>query len=320
MSHTITINATSWAHHIKICDDFLEKINNLINSTKSTKYFDYFNFDQIIKKVENIKNEINSNIAKNVQDIQLFLSSLSHLEKEVANLEYIVENKKDEIVNNILNIKELNISEIIQNHGTLAIEAIDYLKNNNIPISEHEINNAIENIKNKALNEIKRKEFLNFSYKYIDDTQLPNEMKYSLKKEIRDVNTHQDISDIIPLIESKQNEYKRFKLLVNDFNNILKEQGFKIDKNIKPEISIDDYSNMVYKYRLINNSNNKVDIIINSEGKIKYKLGNYQGHMCNKTTEELFKKMKQLGYNLDVIAIKRDIHNNKPLEMEKELK
>lgn len=320
MSHTITINASNLSHHIKICDNFLEKINSLINDTRSTKYFDLFNFDEIIKKVESIKKEINSNIGKNVWNMKRFFSSLSHLEKEVANLEYIVNNKKDEIINNILNIKKINISEIVRNYGTLAIDAIEYLNNNNISISEEKLNKTIENIKNENLSEIKRKEILNFNFKYIDNSELPDNMKYILKKEIRDLNTHQDISDIIPLIESKQNEYKRFKMLINDFNNTLKEQDFKIDKNIKPEISIDDYSNMVYKYRLINNSNNKIDIIINSEGKIKYKLGNYQGHMCNKTTEELFKKMKKLGYCLDIITIKRDIHNNKPLEMEKELK
>lgn len=322
MSHSITINASNLAHHISICDNFLERLNGYKKKVEGTQYFNFFDFSNLEKSIDNLKKEINLNIGKKIRSEEMhnLLSSLSHVEKEVANIEFVFEQKKDKIINEILDIKDFKISEYVQNYGSLAIDAIEYLESINEPISSESLDKAIQSIRNNNLNDAKRKEFLDFAFKYIDETDLPNDMKYNLKKEIRDLKTSQEISDVIPLIESKCNEYKRFKILVNDFNNSLKEQGFKVDKNIKGQMSVDDYSNMVYKYRLINDNNNKVDIIINSEGKIRYKLGNYEGHMCNKTTEILFKKMKEQGYNLEVVSIKRDIHNSKPLEMEKELK
>ena len=77
---------------------------------------------------------------------------------------------------------------------------------------------------------------------------------------------------------------------------------------------------MYIKYSMINPSRNSIDIIMNSDGKIKYKLGNYVGHMCNKTSEQLINILRKDGWSVAINSIKRDISNSRQLVMERELK
>ena len=98
------------------------------------------------------------------------------------------------------------------------------------------------------------------------------------------------------------------------------ENCFGINKNKIKQLGVDSYSNMYIKYSMINPSRNSIDIIMNSDGKIKYKLGNYVGHMCNKTSEQLINKLRKDGWSVAINSIKRDISNSRQLVMERELK
>ncbi|MDK2819758.1 MAG: hypothetical protein KFW07_02885, partial [Mycoplasmataceae bacterium] len=62
-----------------------------------------------------------------------------------------------------------------------------------------------------------------------------------------------------------------------------------------------------------NASNNNVLINFDSNGKIKYKLGNYIGHACEQTTDKLLTELTKMGYTYPKPLIRRDIDGNKPI-------
>ena len=64
-----------------------------------------------------------------------------------------------------------------------------------------------------------------------------------------------------------------------------------------------------------NNRGNKIEIIIDGNLQMKYQLGNYVGHACEKTSEKIFESLKKQGYSIVHRNISRNISNSKPLEL-----
>lgn len=318
MSHTITITASHIKYYVDICDALENEIKNQIEKTAATKYYKEFNFNEILKNLSELRKNLESEIGKPISRYNL--STLSKYEKECSNIKYFINSKRNEILDNIINSTEFDFARAIKNYGTMAYEALEQMNSKNIQINNDNFENTINEIRNAQISENKRKEFINYSYSLIDTSELPDDMKLLLKQEIRNIKSQQEMSDVAPLIESKINENRRIKSMIKDLNRMLANQGFSIDKDSPIIKKVDEYSNIVYKYVMKNSSNNKVSIIIDSEGKIKYKLGNYHGHMCNKTTEKLIEQLKKENYNISILSIKRDIGNNRPLAMERELK
>lgn len=76
---------------------------------------------------------------------------------------------------------------------------------------------------------------------------------------------------------------------------------------------MNDEQDLVSQLKFTNKQNNTVKIFFYSNGKIKYKLGNYVGHACENTSEKLFEDLKKNQYIIRDKRIKRDIDDAKPL-------
>ncbi|MDE6472939.1 MAG: hypothetical protein K2K73_00795, partial [Ureaplasma sp.] len=222
-------------------------------------------------------------------------------------------------INQLLDKNEINYDEKIKSYGTMFFDVIEYMKNNNLPMTSQQFDIALNKVRDQNIETNRRNEFITNCFKYIDSLKIPSIMKSKIKMDVREIKTVQEMSDVFPLIQSKILEFERLNKTTKDLNNQLNELGFFLPANSKIEYSVDDYSNYVIKYSLKNSNNNIIQLIINSEGNVKYKLGNYAGHMCNKTSEKFIEGLKKQGYYVHVISVKRDIDNNKPLAFEQEI-
>ena len=312
MGHTITISIENVKTYISNCDALIENIEETKAKLDSTKLNSSLN--QYINRINQFKEEILNQVGK--QQTTQILNHLSTIQKEVSNFALLKNNLiTDDIVSN-----SFDLAKIVSKYGYVALDAFELMQSQNLKITENNAVKIIEQMRLETVNEAKRAAFIKQAYQIIDQSDLPDIVKKILKQDIRNSKTYQELSDIQPLIISKKQEYQRLVQTRKDLNQKLKEMGFSVDKSIAIKIETDSYSNIVFKYSLKNTSNNSVSIILNSDGQIKYKLGNYIGHMCNKTTEKLIEKLKNDGYNIKITSIKRDVNNNRPLALERELK
>lgn len=312
MSHTITISAENVQSYVSNCDALIENIQETKAKLDSTKLNS--TLDQYISRINQFKNEIMNQVGKT--QTEEILTRLSTIQKEVANFALL---KNNLIIDDIVS-SSFDLTKIVSKYGYVALDALELMESQHIEINENNVVKTIEQMQAETVNEAKRVAYIEQAYQVVDQSDLPDLVKKLLKQDIRDSKTYQELSDIQPLIISKKQEYQRLVQIRKDLNQKLKEMGFSIDKSIGLKIETDSYSNIVFKYSLKNASNNSVSMILNSDGQIKYKLGNYVGHMCNKTTEKLIEKLRNDGYNIKVTSIKRDVNNNRPLAMERELK
>ena len=312
MSHTITISAENVQSYVSNCDALIENIEETkakLDSTKLNSTLDHY-----ISQINQFKNEIMNQVGKT--QTEEILTRLSTIQKEVANFALL---KNNLIIDDIVS-SSFDLTKIVSKYGYVALDALELMESQHIEINENNVVKTIEKMQQETVNEAKRIAYIDQVYQIVDQSDLPDIVKKLLKQDIRDSKTYQELSDIGPLIISKKQEYQRLVQTRKDLNQKLKEMGFTIDKSVAMKIETDSYSNIVFKYSLKNASNNSVSMILNSDGQIKYKLGNYVGHMCNKTTEKLIEKLRNDGYNIKVTSIKRDVNNNRPLAMERELK
>ena len=312
MGHTITISAENVQSYVSNCDALIENIQETKAKLDSTKLNS--TLDQYISRINQFKNEIMNQVGKT--QTEEILTRLSTIQKEVANFALL---KNNLIIDDIVS-SSFDLTKIVSKYGYVALDALELMESQHIEINENNVVKTIEQMQAETVNEAKRVAYIEQAYQVVDQSDLPDLVKKLLKQDIRDSKTYQELSDIQPLIISKKQEYQRLVQIRKDLNQKLKEMGFSIDKSIGLKIETDSYSNIVFKYSLKNASNNSVSMILNSDGQIKYKLGNYVGHMCNKTTEKLIEKLRNDGYNIKVTSIKRDVNNNRPLAMERELK
>lgn len=312
MGHTITISAENVQSYVSNCDALIENIQETKAKLDSTKLNS--TLDQYISRINQFKNEIMNQVGKT--QTEEILTRLSTIQKEVANFALL---KNNLIIDDIVS-SSFDLTKIVSKYGYVALDALELMESQHIEINENNVVKTIEKMQQETVNEAKRIAYIDQVYQIVDQSDLPDIVKKLLKQDIRDSKTYQELSDIQPLIISKKQEYQRLVQTRKDLNQKLKEMGFSIDKSIGLKIETDSYSNIVFKYSLKNASNNSVSMILNSDGQIKYKLGNYVGHMCNKTTEKLIEKLRNDGYNIKVTSIKRDVNNNRPLAMERELK
>ena len=312
MSHSITINAQNVQNYLDNCDQLITEIEeqkSVIDSENLNK-----TLNESIHKILELKAEIKSQIGKPLR--QGSLSSLSRFQKEIANLQLL---KNNAIIDDITS-SSFNITKAIAVHGSIALEAIEVIKSENRIFNNDNLEKTINLIREQEVGQNKRQTFLDEAYKIIDESNLPDIVQLALKKIVRNSKTNQELADISPLILSRKQEYDRLVQTKKDLDAKLNQMNFKIDRSVKLKVEIDDYGNIVFKYSLKNSNNNTVTMILNSDGQIKYKLGNYIGHMCNQTTEKLIQKLKDGGYYINIISIKRDPHNKQLLAMERELK
>ena len=315
MSHIATLNLIDVKSYVDNCDSLLNQI--LREKENINRLNIKIDTDSLINNINSLKEIFLNQVGKVID--QKLLSNLSRLEKETININLMFHNTLMNEINQLLDKNEINYDEKIKSYGTMFFDVIEYMKNNNLPMTSQQFDIALNKVRDQNIETNRRNEFITNCFKYIDSLKIPSIMKSKIKMDVREIKTAQEMSDVFPLIQSKILEFERLNKTTKDLNNQLKELGFFLPANSKIEYSVDDYSNYVIKYSLKNSNNNIIQLIINSEGNVKYKLGNYVGHMCNKTSEKFIEGLKKQGYYVHVISVKRDIDNNKPLAFEQEI-
>ena len=312
MSHTITIQLANKQIHINNCNNFIQQINEMIERAKK---LDNIDLTHLLNETNRLLNIINTKNEYTQQEHMQLLRDLSTLEKNVANTFSFVKNSlKEKFFDDILKANEFNLLSKIQQHGILTNEVIEYLNKNNIKVNDENFDKYLPIVEEQNLNEEKIKKYISESFKYIDDLKMSNELKLILKKDIKSIKDLNQLKDVNAIIQSKEREYQDVMFLAKDVTSKLKDQGFQIDNKQKKIWQIDDQNNIVLKMSLINNQNNSVQIIFNSNLQIKYKLGNYVGHACEKTTDKLLKDLETSGYKYSVLNIKRDYEEPKTMQ------
>ena len=307
MSHSIKITLSNIQPIITQCDNYIISLNKMLNSEWN---FDVSFKNDIQNKINNI-NKIKESTLKKMDSLidvneQTYFSSLS---KEITNIKNTINFKK--MILETLNKNEINLDKNIAKYGTMAIDVINSLKAEGTQINDESFANKLQIIRTQEVDKESLKKYTNISNKIIDDSHIPEEIKYELKKMIRSYKTSQEVSDINPYLEYKKQEYD---LVVFNAKNVSKSL-LKLDfsKTGNTEWKMNDDQVMSVTLSFVNKSNNTVKIKFDGDGNMNYKLGNYIGHACEKTTELLEKDLYSQGYVYLNKQIKRDIDDSKPL-------
>lgn len=311
MSHSVQITVSGNNQIITFCNNTISQIRKYQKNTILGEDFKKF-LEKKIAYLEGQKNLILKRKFLNNDDMFASLKQLDTLAKESVNISW---NKNiNHFIEKIEKENQLKITEYIGKYGTLATEAIAVLNDKQEAITEKNLVKIIDEIRDQKINEEKLKKFINDAFNFIDDLGFENDdLKYSLKKIVKSALTIQEFSDIIPFINSKKIELENIDLFAKDIlKSLNKTEGFRIIS--KPKIKISkDYNIIIKTFRLRNNQGNIVDIKIDGNMKIIYKLGNYIGHACELTTNKLLKDLEMNGYIITDKKIYRDITNQKPL-------
>lgn len=97
-----------------------------------------------------------------------FLKHISSTEKYVANL-YV--NTKNDLINSLISSlkeNEINIIEEFKQHGCLANEVIEYLKENNLEINKSNFDKFLPIVQDIELTKEKITNYLKQSFEFID--------------------------------------------------------------------------------------------------------------------------------------------------------
>lgn len=313
MSHSVTIYIGDLKQEILISCD--ENINSLKKSLDQ-------NYDDSFKK--ELLQKANELLI--IRDKMLALPDYSNdlkIEKEMDHLTKLTSN----IISSISNAEyfykkygeEISIVDIISEYGVLGVQSIRFLEEKSLRITKENLLNAMNEIRNINVNKENKKEFIENINKFIDSQNFESdEIRYQLKTIVREFNTPQEMVDAYAYIKAKKIEIENIFNLKNNVFNELKKLNFIIDDKYK--VNIDTMGLMCLTYKMRNAFNNTIEIIFRGDGSFSYKLGNYIGHACEKTTDKLLNYLEAAGFKIKHKTITRNIDNSKPLYKEMKLK
>lgn len=303
MSHSVVITVSHVSKEIGTC----EKILNQLNEIKKQDWVDKKIINKLIKETNDISNDLKNSIGKKVGLSEL--KEISSMSKKAINLLNSFDRNK--MIKKFLDLNTFNFQEKIASDGTMFYDTISYMEENNIKIDEKNYQSSLEIVRQTVLDSEKIKEYQNNFIKQLKTYSLPNELSKDLLDQIRKTKTSQEISDVPSYLEHKKEDYENAKKITKDFMETIKEIGFA--KTSKLTIRMNEEQDIYIQSSFKNKNNNEVKVNIYSSGEIKYKLGNYVGHACEKTTDKILKKLNDKGYQILNQRITRDIDNSKPL-------
>lgn len=313
MSHSIWIELDSLSIHTDACNDIINQIREINKwvdksiAVENEKLInDAQNIIEYIQKTKGVNNrsEYISFLAK-MDSIRKAMANLSNFNKELIS---------DNFYKNLGENQEFNLLDKIKKHGVLTNEVIEYLRMNNIAITNSNFDKYVNTVEENALNAEKINKYTKNSLDEIKKLNIDSELKVSLSqkiKEIKDMNQLKDVSAYLVSKEAESQKVKRFSL---DIANSLKKQGFKLNPKIEPIWRVDDNDNITLKLSFINSQNNTVSINFDSTMHMSYKLGNYVGHACEKTTKNLLDDVTKIGYTYKIIDVKRDLEQPRVMQ------
>ncbi len=310
MSHSIWIELDSQNIHVNACNDIIneiKEINKWVDKSIANEN------EKLIKDAQKIIDYIQATKkTNNNAEYISFLARMDSIRKAMVNLS----NFNKEIISNnfyknLGENQDFNLLDKIKKHGILTNEVIEYLRSNNIAITNTNFDKYINIVETNILDNEKIKKYTKQSLDEIQKLNISSELKLSLSKKIKEIKDINQLKDVGAYLVSKEAEWKKVKRFSTDVVNSLKKQGFAINQKIQPIWKIDDNDNIVLKISFINSKNNTVSINFDSTMHISYKLGNYIGHACEETTKKLLDDIIKIGYTYKIIDIKRDFEQPK---------
>ena len=117
--------------------------------------------------------------------------------------------------------------------------------------------------------------------------------------------TYKNYADLSVTISDQERLKREMEQAFVHFKAIYEELGFKAKGELKKVL--DEKGNLLYEIDLVNRVNNLVTIKINHLRQIEYKLGNYQGHLCEEAANKFLDMIKNKGeYRIVSRIINRD--------------
>lgn len=306
MSHSVIITLESMKATINTCDCIIDKINKSLTYNWSSEIKQKMQDNLIKIKEEKMKLLSNVGIEQSDFSLDKFLSTIS---KEVENLELSMNFKKN--YDDYIKENSGKIEEMIATYGILATESLEYLIKNKEKINIETLAKKIEEMRNVEIDSENLKKYQKIFKTNILNSDFSDNIKLEFMNISKQFKNIQEVSDIQPLISSKMQEFNNMKIMVDDVIKILAKLNFKLESKQEYSLSEEQVFNLRINFK--NASNNIVAINFDSNGKIKYKLGNYVGHACEKTTDKLLDEISKAGYVYLKPLIRRDIDDAKPL-------
>lgn len=313
MSHSIWIELDSSNIHTNTCNDIINQIKEI--NKWVDKSIAHEN-DKLIKEAQEIIDYIQKTKGTyNNTEYISFLAKMDSIRKAMINLSnFNKEMISNDFYKNLGENQEFNLLDKIKKHGVLTNEVIEYLKSNNITITNSNFDKYIDIVEANTLNAKKINKYIKNLLDEIQKLNVSSELKVSLTQKIKEIKDMNQLKDISAYLVSKEAESQKVKRFSTDIANSLKKQGFTLNPKIKPIWKIGDNDNITLKLSFINNRNNTISINFDSTMHISYKLGNYVGHACEETTKKLLNDITKIGYTYKIIDIKRDLEQPRTMK------
>lgn len=274
MSHRVTLS-------------YLNKNTALENANRLLKEFEQtmkaINNPDVLQLFSVKKNELEELI----NQYQSFIDQEStyQLERKLSHLDNMFETLKkcsDHIVSAIKD-QSGTFSKLLEANGAITVIAIEHLISNQQTINQTNIESMIKQLSQTTIGQ---KE-ISAAQTLINNAAIdPLYQKYWLKK-LATMN-YKSYADLAAIISDRVRVCHELEQAYQDFKKMFEQLDFKfvaLNKVIRNE-------ELLYQMILTNQVNNRVKIEFNSQRQINYQLGNYQGHLCEKTTEAFFEMIK----------------------------
>lgn len=317
MSHTVKISISLDEYDKNeisiICKESIQKIKNMWNITNpGIQKLINSKIDKILEIEKNKDKEISidRNSDKNYH-LEIYKDKLI---KEMTNFVSSIKNN-DFYEAFEYSTNNFEISKWIDNYGITSISAILNLKNKQEEINDNSISKEIDSIINqnsneKIQNELKNEIINNIETFFKNDND--SMLRYYLKKQLNKINSYQELNDFNIYINSKYYIYKKMvhfqEVLMTGFKKI---RGYYVNSLIQKKLN--DNNEIVFLYHLKNNLNETLDLKIDENLNLSYKIGDYKDHCCEATSQKLWDFLENNKIKIINKKIIREFNNQKPL-------
>lgn len=326
MSHSISITIRDIESKIEILNKLENELKESELSSKNShiETIKRINYDHYFTKIQELKTSLANSVGNYETDEELYLEVLrriSTLDKEVNNIRLLYLSEREDKLLDFMSddVGNNQILELVIEYGYLATESIKYLEKNNIAVTASKLNETIATLRQQESDKVSRQELKEKCTKRIFDSKLPDSIKYNLLNIMREYKTNQELSDYWSYLQSIESDAIELNRLVRLFKEILEKEGFSIVPG-SYEYGLSNHLSFFTTFKLKHPTNGLINIFINSNGQIQYKIGDYENHVCESTTSKLINDLKLMGCKVHVDSVKRNIDNNRPLNsMKKEI-
>ncbi|WP_027120475.1 hypothetical protein [Mycoplasmopsis lipofaciens] len=311
MSHSVVLTLGKEICEKEIFDIFEEKKTNInkiaseINNKNLTKILNHELSKLESELIHDLKGEI--------------------VIEEISRKELIIAKAKDKLLKKISNLisnidllsqlneataDSINLSKWIQQYGSIVSYAINNIRENNVVLNDKNLGKEIDNLLEKEAILQEKEKFKLKIRKWLDSNIKSEKIKFLFLKEMEKIKIYQEMSDFLPYLEDKKQKIIEAQNVIKTIYSELKKQNYLMKIS---ECRINDNGRVELKYYFKNKKDEDFEILIDDLLRIEYKIGDYKSHCCEKTSNEIFKALKQNNYLIRSQQITRNINNFRPL-------